>query len=108
MNNEQTLSNLRILRISKDFSQLNVAEMLGVSQTSYSNYESGKTMPADDMKNKIAGTLGTTWNGIESFHKNNQMNRRIYEVLLKKMEQLETDVSLLKNVVSHQLSNGGG
>ncbi len=45
---------IRKLRIEKKLSQLELAKYLNISNTTLSQYESGKRMPGDEIKIKIA------------------------------------------------------
>ncbi len=52
MNREEVAKNLIALRGNK--TQATVAEAINVSQSTYAMYESGKRMPSDEVKIRIA------------------------------------------------------
>lgn len=54
----------RLVDLRGDRSQREVAEAIGVSQATYSYYESGKRMPRDDVKFRIASYYKKTVNQI--------------------------------------------
>lgn len=51
---------LKLLRESKNMTQLRLGMKLGVSQETISGYEIGKTVPPADMLVKLADTLNTS------------------------------------------------
>ena len=51
---------IRILRIKSGYSQKNLAEELGVSQQSVSNWEKGSREPPIDMLKKMANIFNCT------------------------------------------------
>lgn len=54
---------LKLIRSAKHISQVELADMLGVSKQSVSNWENGNIMPSIEMLVKIADTLmiSTDW-----------------------------------------------
>lgn len=53
-------SRLREARKKKDLTQADLAEMIGMTQASISQWEKGKSEPPEDMKSRIAGILGVS------------------------------------------------
>lgn len=51
---------LKELRIEKNYSQREIAHELGIIQTTYGNYETGKTQPTIEMLIKIANYFNVT------------------------------------------------
>lgn len=51
---------LRILRNSAEESQQEVADAIGLNQSTYAMYESGQRIPSDENKVKLAKHFGTT------------------------------------------------
>lgn len=51
---------LKNLRLEKGYKQKDVANLLGVGQRAYSNYELGKRQVPDDIKVKLASIFGVT------------------------------------------------
>lgn len=51
-------SRLRMLREAKGLSTLKVGKILGVSHSALSMYETGKRIPKDDIKAKLADFYG--------------------------------------------------
>ena len=49
---------LKIARLAKEYTQEELAEMLGVSQTTYSDWEIGKSTPKADISVKLAEIFG--------------------------------------------------
>ena len=49
--------NLRILRVKSGFKQTEIAEIVGVKASNWSNYEIGRSEPSIDVIVKIANTL---------------------------------------------------
>jgi len=52
------LKKIRIVRLEKEYSQENMAELLGISQCAYSNLENGKTKLGLKCLRKISIILG--------------------------------------------------
>lgn len=51
---------LRLLREEKKLKQLDIAKILGVSRTTYTQYETGKSEPDSEMLNKLADIFNTS------------------------------------------------
>lgn len=60
MNTTNTGKKIKIARIEKDLTQEELAFRLGISTSALSQYESGKRVPRDSMKIKIAEFCGTS------------------------------------------------
>lgn len=58
MDKEKIIKNLIALRGEK--TQLEVAEAIGVGQSTYAMYETGKRIPSDEVKIRIAKYYSTT------------------------------------------------
>ncbi len=55
-------NHLRKIRMSKGFSQQNMAEMLGVHRSAYTYYETGKSEPSFEKLKKICDYLQVDFN----------------------------------------------
>ena len=107
--NEQTLSNLRLLRQSFEYKQSYIADLLGISQPAYSKIENGKTELSDDIKSAFSKIYNKPWQDIENYHEiNNPKNNGVYFSLQKKMEKLEAKLFLMENKIKKYLQTGGG
>ena len=51
---------LKELRLERNLSLRDIAEVLGIHHTSYENYEKDKSEPTQEMLNKIADFFGVT------------------------------------------------
>lgn len=60
MNTTNTGKKIKIARIEKDMTQEQLASHLGISVGALSMYESGKRVPRDSMKVKLAEFCGTS------------------------------------------------
>ena len=69
---EQIGKILRKMRLAKDITQLQIAEIIGTTQANYSLFEKGKRIPSDEIKYKIARFYGLTVDDI--FFKTNDSN----------------------------------
>lgn len=54
------LNPLRNVRRARTLNQKQMARLLGVSQQTYSKYESGRLVPSGDVMARIAAILGTS------------------------------------------------
>ncbi|CCZ94007.1 putative uncharacterized protein [Coprococcus eutactus CAG:665] len=50
----------RLISLRGDKTQVDVAKALGISQSTYAMYETGKRVPTDEIKIKIAAYYNTT------------------------------------------------
>lgn len=50
----------RLINLRGERTQLEVAKALGISQSTYAMYETGRRIPTDEIKIKIAVYYGTT------------------------------------------------
>lgn len=60
-------------RKAKNLSQLEIANALGIRQTTYSNYEIGFREPTPKLAKKIAKVLGFNWT--KFYDENNSTNQ---------------------------------
>lgn len=106
---------LKQARLNKNFSQEYMAEMLNVSQKTYSNFENDKTVPSFSQIEEISKLLEVS---ILSFLKNealsfyntdnkggnnglviNQISDKIVEQYELRIKGLEEEISYLKNLL---------
>ena len=102
--NEQTLSNIRDIRRSMDFKQKHIADILGISQTYYSGIENGKKNLTNEIKKGLSAIYDMEWEEIENY---NKKNNSAIKNMQKKIEALEADIFLLKNVFKNIAYIGG-
>jgi transcriptional regulator with XRE-family HTH domain len=57
---KKTATPLRNVRRARTLNQQQMAQLLGVSQQTYSKYESGLLVPSADMQMRIAAILGSS------------------------------------------------
>lgn len=60
MTRKKTATPLRNTRVSRTLNQEQMARLVGVSQQTYSKYESGTLVPSRDMQARIAAILGVS------------------------------------------------
>lgn len=59
--------NLKNYRLANDYTQQQVAEVLGIDRTAYANYELGHTCPSIENLCKLARIFGVTINDLVDF-----------------------------------------
>lgn len=84
---------LKELRIEKNYSQREIAHELGIIQTTYGNYETGKTQPTIEMLIKIANYFNVT---LDYLCGNEQATKNIVYLDNLSKEQNEA-INLIKN-----------
>lgn len=105
---------IRLARLRLGFSQKNMADELGISQASYSNFENGKLKkePPLELLERVFAILG-----MESYPKENpepinadtsSNPENITAQLIGKLDMLETEIGSLKNQLADYLKSGGG
>lgn len=80
---------LRLLRTKKNLSQKNLADLLGIKQPTYAQYETGKRTPKYETRVKIAAALGIP-----------------VSELLETQEELETKNRELEQDIKGDISDG--
>ena len=85
------MKNLRFIREDRDLLQKDVANALGISRATYSNYESGLRSPDPDMLIKIAEFYGVSVDELLGYTPKNRTTdilRSDERILLKKYRSL--------------------
>ena len=107
---------LKQARLNKNFSQEYMAEVLDVSQKTYSNFENNKTSPSFSQIEEIAKTLGIsvlefltdkekyafTYNDIKGGNNGyviNNLPEKLIEQYELRVKKLEEEVSYLKSLL---------
>lgn len=70
--------NLKNYRLANDFTQQQVADVLGIDRTAYANYELGHTSPSIENLCKLARIFGVSLNELVDFFYDEDELRRKY------------------------------
>ena len=81
---------LRALRLSRYYTQQDIAEMLGVTRSTISNFEIGRRKPEIDVLEKLAEIYGVDLN----YFATNSMQSSDLMLLVKKAESIFNDPAI--------------